>query len=127
MKVNKKTDLAIRILKYLIAENDGQFHSGSELSTTLNVSYNHLRRVTPILNELGYTNSKLGKDGGIKLTADAFNIPLSKLMLLTELDEHCINDCDNCPFNSNCQFEIHSRKALAAFCHYFDDVYLSDL
>ncbi len=127
MKVNKKTDLAIRILKYLIANDSIDYVSGNTIATELNISYNHLRRIVPVLNELGFTTSKHGKDGGIKVTTDATTISIEQLLLKTEISDGCINDCENCIFNKNCTFEKHTKNAALLFCSYFRDIYINDL
>lgn len=127
MKVNKKTDLAIRILKHLYLNNQDQYQSGNIIAQDLEISYHHLRRIVPILNELGFTISKYGKDGGIKLTTDATTIPIEKLLLKTEVSRDCINDCQTCIFNNNCTFEAHTQKAVKLFCNYFKDIYIQDL
>lgn len=127
MKVNKKTDLAIRILKYLIENETDDFTSGNTISQQLNISYNHLRRIVPVLNEVGFTVSKHGKDGGIKLTSNATTISIEQLLLKTEITEGCINDCETCVFNRTCTFEKHSKQAALLFCSYFKEIYLQDL
>lgn len=127
MKISKKTDLAIRILKYLVDKQSLDFISANIIARDLNISYNHLRRIIPLLNQLGFIESKLGKDGGIKLKQKSFSIPLSTLIKITEVNDTCINDCTNCIFNRNCHFEEHTNNALNLFCEYFDHIYLSDL
>ncbi len=127
MKISKKTDLAIRILKYLMDKQTTDFISINTIAHELNISYNHLRRIVPVLNQLGFTESKLGKDGGIKLTSNCLTIPLSTLIRVTEINDSCINDCKNCIFNHNCHFESLSQNALKLFCDYFDNIYLTDL
>lgn len=127
MKINKKTDLAIRILKYLNTQKENSYISGNLISQELDISYNHLRRIVPLLNELGYTISKQGKDGGICLSKQAYTIPLESLLLKTELVDGCINDCTGCVFNKKCTFEKHTKQAVTLFCNYFEDIYLNDL
>lgn len=127
MKVNKKTDLAIRILKYLVAHNNQEFIAGSIIADELSISYNHLRRIAPLLNRLGFIESKMGKEGGMRLSKNAMAIPLRYLMQATELSSDCINDCATCPFNDNCRFEKHTKLALQAFCDYFANIYLNEL
>lgn len=127
MKVNKKTDLAIRILKYLYRNNSDQFISGNQVAQDLEISYNHLRRIVPLLNDVGFTTSRQGKDGGIKLTETATKISIEQLLLRTELSDGCINDCETCVFNKNCTFEMHTKKAVTLFCNYFKDIYIQDL
>ncbi len=127
MKVNKKTDLAIRILKYLIDKPKDEYISGNVISNDLNISYNHLRRITPLLNELGFTENRYGKDGGVRLSSNASKIPIETLLLKTELNDGCINDCEKCIFRNNCTFERHTKNALLKFCNYFNNVYIQDL
>ncbi len=127
MKISKKTDFAIRILKYLVHNQSEEFVSTNRIARDLNISYNHLRRIVPILNQLGFTESKLGKDGGIKLKEGCFTIPLSTVINITEISDTCINNCENCHFSNNCQFEAHSQIAFKQFCSYFENVYLNDL
>ncbi len=127
MKVNKKTDLAIRILKYLYETTEEDYISGNKISQDLEISYHHLRRIIPLLNDLGYVVSRQGKDGGVKLTANASTIAIEKLLLKTEVSNTCINDCANCVFNNNCTFEKHAQKAARLFCSYFKDIYIKDL
>lgn len=127
MKVNKKTDLAIRILKYLYKQHTIDYISGNTIAGELNISYNHLRRIVPLLNELGFTNSKMGKDGGIKLCNEASTIPIKNLLLKTEVSSGCVNNCSDCIFNNSCKFEKHTKKAVIVFCDYFSEIYIHDL
>lgn len=127
MKINKKTDLAIRILKYLDQADNNNYLSGNLIARDLDISYHHLRRIIPLLTQLGYTSSKQGKDGGIKLSAESYKIPISKLLLQTELTNTCINDCETCVLKVNCHFEQHTQQAIELFCTYFEQVFIKDL
>lgn len=86
MKLSKRTDIAIRVLLYLrnnkyIAEN---YISAHQISTDLEVSYNNIRKIISSLNDLEFTMSKLGQNGGVSLTTDYNQVSLMKAISFFE-------------------------------------------
>lgn len=131
MKLSKRSDIAIQILLYLRNNKyiNVNFKSAQEMSSDLNLSYNNIRKILSILNDLGYIHSKLGQNGGIALTPTYNQISIKFLLL--ELEEFEANkskiNCEVCNITPSCKFVNITRFALMNFFNTYTNVYLDDL
>lgn len=131
MKISKKSDVAIRVLLFLRNKNyiEDNFYSAHLISSELDVSYNNIRKIFSSLNELGFTKSKLGQNGGVTLKRDYNKISIKKLLI--EFEEFDSNqsriNCDTCNLTPTCQFDHITKLALINFFNTYQDVYLDDL
>ncbi len=131
MKLSKRTDIAIRVLLYLrnnkyIAEN---YISAHQISTDLEVSYNNIRKIISSLNDLGFTMSKLGQNGGVSLTADYNQVSIMQVISFFEEFEKNKSkiDCNACNITSSCNFDNITKLATFNFFKTYKNVYLDDL
>lgn len=131
MKLSKKTDIAIQVLLYLRNHDyvNDKYFSAHQLSTDLDVSYNNIRKIFSTLSELGFTQSKLGQNGGVSLTRDYNSISIK--VLLMEFEEFNNKDqrinCDICNITPSCNFIHITQIALTNFFNTYEQVYLDDL
>lgn len=131
MKINKKTDIAIRVLLHLrnnkyIGDN---IYSAHLISTELDVSYNNIRKIISTLNDLGFTKSKLGQNGGVSLQANYNQVSIRGLLMTFEEfeeDNSKIN-CTTCKITTSCNFDHITKIALLNFFNTYTHVYLDDL
>lgn len=131
MKLSKKSDIAIQVLLYLRNNNyvGDSYYSAHQISSELNVSYNNIRKIFGSLNELGFTKSKLGQNGGVALANDYNSVSIK--LLLIEFEEFNGNNakinCAICNITPSCSFVHITRKALYNFFNTFETVFLDDL
>lgn len=131
MKLSKKSDIAIQVLLYLRNHNyiDDNYFSAHQISEDLEVSYNNIRKIFSSLNELGFTHSKLGQNGGVALTSDYNQVSIK--LLLMEFEEFNTKEarinCDICNITPSCSFIHITRAALMNFFNTYEHVYLDDL
>ncbi|WOO87295.1 Rrf2 family transcriptional regulator [Mollicutes bacterium LVI A0039] len=131
MKISKKSDIAIRVLLYLRNQNyiEPQFVSAHKISSDLDVSYNNIRKIFSILNDLGFTKSKLGQNGGVALAADYNQVSIKALLVVFEefdSKQSRIN-CDTCHITPTCRFEHITMQALGNFFNTYQSIFLDDL
>lgn len=131
MKLSKKTDIAIRVLLYLRNNNhiEEQYYSAHQISSDLDVSYNNIRKIISILNELGFTQSKLGQNGGVALAASYNKVSIKSLLI--KFEEYDSNqsriNCSTCNITTSCNFDHLTKIALTNFFQTYNNVYLDDL
>lgn len=131
MKLNKRTDIAIQVLLYLRNNNyveDNHF-SGHQISSDLQVSYNTIRKVFATLNELGFTQSRLGQNGGVSLTKDYNQISIKSLLIEFEQfgAKYGKLNCEICNITPSCSFVHITYQALTNFFNTYQNIYLDDL
>ncbi|MFH1173255.1 MAG: Rrf2 family transcriptional regulator [bacterium] len=109
MKLTRAADYAIRLLTHLSA-NGGE-GTALELAKEIDVPFNHLAKLVPILSRHGYIVTKKGKGGGLKLAKDPKQIDLAELVAAIEgpiVVSDCIFNRQTCRFSGKCQ----ARKCL---------------
>ncbi len=131
MKLSKRTDNAIRVLLYLrnnsyIEEN---YISGHQISTDLEVSYNNIRKIISALNDLGFTTSRLGQNGGVSLHTNYNQVSLMKAISFFEEYEKDKSklSCNTCNITSSCNFDNITKLATFNFFKTYKNVFLDDL
>ena len=70
MQLSLYTDYSLRVLLYL-GTNPGERVTLNEISTTFNISKEHLRKVVHTLGKLGVVETYRGKQGGFELKRPA--------------------------------------------------------
>ncbi len=131
MKISKKTDIAIKILLHMRNYQivTPTYVSAHKIALELNVSYNHIRKIISDLNDLGFIDSRLGKNGGIALATDYNSISFEKLLL--KLEEHqpvtTKVECNACMYITKCSFDTFINRGLDQFFASFSEVYLDDI
>ena len=118
MYLSKFTDYSFRILMYL-GNNSDKLSTVDELSSILDLSTHHVKKIVYKLSKNNYISSLKGRNGGIKLGMDPKDINLGKLLEITE-DNLDILECfsienNTCSLNNCCKLKPIINDALESF------------
>ncbi|MEG1284441.1 MAG: Rrf2 family transcriptional regulator [Romboutsia sp.] len=130
MNLSKFTDYSFRILIYLGNHPDELF-TVDELSSILNLSTHHIKKIIYKLAKNGYLSSTKGRNGGIKLGMNPHDINLGVLLEVTE-DNLNIVECfssqnNSCNINNICKLKPIINDALNSFKLKFREYTLEDI
>ena len=118
MYLSKFTDYSFRILMY-VGNNPDKLSTVDEVSSILDVSTHHVKKIVYKLSKNNYISSLKGRNGGIKLGMDPKDINLGKLLEITE-DNLDILECfsienNTCSLNNCCKLKPIINDALESF------------
>ena len=118
MYLSKFIDYSFRILMYL-GNNPDKLSTVDELSSILDLSTHHVKKIVYKLSKNNYISSLKGRNGGIKLGMDPKDINLGKLLEITE-DNLDILECfsienNTCSLNNCCKLKPIINDALESF------------
>lgn len=128
MRLSLQTDLALRSLMYLAA-NDGRSRvSTSHIAGRFGVSKFHLQKAVQALRKLGYVGSTSGRFGGLRLTMPASRIRIGTVMAALESMGHLVN-CSKgpCPLGGACLLKSALDRAERTFFLELDRHSLADV
>ena len=129
MQLSKFTDYSFRILIYL-GHNQNKLFTVDELSSTLNLSTHHLKKIIYKLAKNGYILSSKGRNGGIKLVMDPKDINLGMLIEITEENLNlveCFSNNNECSIDKTCKLKPIINNALNIFKSEFYKYTLYDI
>ena len=88
----------------------------SVLSTKLNITLNHITKLTAKLVKLGYIKSVRGPDGGLAILPQVFQVSIYEIIINFESDFNLI-DCNkpNCIFKHSCKLAALILTAKESF------------
>lgn len=112
----------------LKTENSNELTTISNISTSLNISNNHVVKVIHNLSKNGFITTVRGSKGGIKLSKKSSEINLADVIMNTE-NMSCLMHCshDDCCFHKVCLFQSIMNKAIRSFLNELRKFHLSDL
>jgi len=119
MKITRASDYAIRLLTYL-AEKGGEATS-EKIAPEIDVPFNHLAKLVPMLARKGYLLSRKGKGGGIKLAVSPKEINIADIITAIEgpmVISDCIFNRKSCRFSEKCKM----RKCLYAVRYKIEEI-----
>jgi Rrf2 family transcriptional regulator, nitric oxide-sensitive transcriptional repressor len=128
LRLSLQTDLALRSLMYLAA-NDGRPRvSTSHIAQRLCVSKFHLQKAVQVLRRLGYVGSASGRFGGLSLAVPASRIRIGSVVAALESTGHLVN-CNKgpCPLDGACLLKLALDRAERAFFLELDQYSLADV
>jgi len=105
LKINRKTDYAVRVLLALAKRHSGTLVSTSEIRKEMLIPPALLQRIVAELSAGNFINTQAGRDGGITIAH-----PPEKINLL-QVVEHfegtiylsdCVTKSGECPFDMRC-------------------------
>ena len=130
MRVTKRTSIALRVLMFC-GVNSGRRVTKSQIAECCDVSENHLAQVINQLGQLGYLNTRRGRNGGLELSRPMADIRVGEVFRAIEAPVplgECFADADNSCLLSDVR---RLRGALAgaaeAFYSHLDGVMLDVL
>lgn len=115
MKLNLKTDYALRVLIFLQRKEKATIR---EVAEYYDVKKNHLSVVVNKLSELGYIDSSPGPKGGISLKAKTLEKSIAEIILEFEDFDlvECFNsDSSSCRLDPTCKLKSILKKANKQF------------
>lgn len=104
MDLNKTSQYALRVMGYM-ALDERLLYIAEELSGTLKIPTQYLRRLLTNLSKEGLLKSDKGKGGGFRLAKPIGSIYLSDILAVTEKKEllnSCIFGLENCIRENPC-------------------------
>lgn len=116
MYLSKFTDYSFRILIYL-GNHPNQLFTVYELSNILNLSTNHIKKITYNLVKNGYIVSNKGRNGGIKLIKSPEEINLCDVFETTEENLNLVECFSNmeCGLIKPCKLKPIFNESLNLF------------
>ena len=131
MKLNQKTDYALRILLYA-AEAGHKTVTSGEIAEAFNVTPANVTQMVNILKKKGYLNVQRGRyGGGLTLARPAHEILIGDTIKDLEPDMDlvmCFNlEKNTCPAMGACRLAGHLAQGLQAFIDKMNEKSLADL
>lgn len=131
MRLTMYTDFSLRVLLYLGTKEQGQLSTIQEISTSYNISKNHLMKVTHELGKAGFIETVRGRGGGIRLARPPEEINIGTVVKKMEDDFHlveCFNaEGNTCPIAAVCGLKGVLAQALKAYLDVLSGYTLADL
>jgi Rrf2 family transcriptional regulator, nitric oxide-sensitive transcriptional repressor len=130
MKLTAFTDYSLRVLIYLAADPEHRA-TIEEISTSFDISNNHLTKVVHFLGKQGWIETVRGKGGGMSLAKPAADICIGKVVRDTEgiaLPAECFAEEEsNCAIVNCCRLKNVLAEAVKAFYAVLDNYTLADI
>ena len=128
MRLSLQTDLALRSLMYLAANNGRERVSTSHIAQRFRVSKFHLQKAVQGLRKQGYVDSASGRFGGLSLAVPASSIRIGSVVASLESMGHLVN-CNKgpCPLDRACLLKLALDRAERAFFLELDQYSLADV
>ena len=129
MDINKTSQYALRVLGFM-AQNETALYIAEQISATLNIPTQYLRRLLTNLSKAGLLNSDKGKGGGFRLAKPATMIYLSDILAATEKKElmsSCIFGLENCIRDNPCPMHEQWADARGNILKILQTTSLADL
>ena len=128
MKLNLFSDYSLRVLMYGALK--GKSFQLEEVTKAYGISRHHLAKVVQRLAQLGYLETRRGRNGGITLARAPHEIRIGRLVRETEQQPailECFDPATNtCPIHGSCQLKGIIGQALQEFYDALDRHTLHD-
>jgi Rrf2 family nitric oxide-sensitive transcriptional repressor len=127
MKLNLKTDYALRVLIFLQGREKATI---KEIAEYYNVKKNHLSVVVNKLSELGYISSSTGPTGGISIKRKTLDKSIGEVILHFEdfnLVECFNSESNQCHLNPTCKLKSIFKKANKQFINELNKFTVRDI
>ena len=108
IRINRKTDYAIRVILALAKEEEQTWLSTSQIQQEMIIPKAQSLRVVAELARGDFINTFPGRDGGMRLARPAEKINLRQVVTHFEKDiivSECVHRDGKCPFEENCPIE----------------------
>ena len=126
MQLNKFTDYGLRLLIYLLQPSDGLL-TITQAAHALQISENHLVKVTHFMVKQGWVISIRGKGGGIRIAPQALTLPIGEMVRCLQHDQKTVNCLEPaCTLRFSCGLKSLLDQALEQFYQYLNQYQLQD-
>lgn len=128
VKINKKVEYALMVLKYMSDKNDNELVTARDICGKFNIPFDTTAKVMQQMNNVGILHSTKGVKGGYTLKANLENISYLQLAELIErkkVSADCINS--NCSLIETCNITKPISRLNTYLMYFFQDLTLKDL
>ncbi|WP_312408355.1 Rrf2 family transcriptional regulator [Rhizobium sp.] len=134
MQLTTRTDQAIKIILYLAAQVESRWVAAPEIAAAIGVSSEVVQKVVLALANANLLRTSRGRYGGIRLTRELADIPLSEVVAVGESETGWkFTECDrtaNCPCYLNggkCTLRAMYREVQEKIMAIFEGITLAQL
>jgi Rrf2 family protein len=132
LKINRKTDYAVRVVLALAKYGEGARLSSAEIQQEMLIPPALMSRIVAQLSREGLVNTFPGRDGGLMLPCPASQITLKDVVEALEgpiLLSECmqVKGEDDCPFQSNCPVRSKWGRVQVAMMREMASITFEDL
>lgn len=129
MRLNTRTDYALRLLLYL-QSSGARPASVREIAAAYAISPEHLTKVARELTLRGWIETRRGRHGGLLLDPRALTLTVGDLVRTLEQGPplvECLGDHNTCPITRVCKLQGVLSRAMSAFFAVLDECTIADL
>ncbi|MEV4441232.1 Rrf2 family transcriptional regulator [Streptomyces sp. NPDC049577] len=129
MRLNKSTDIALRIAMRLAVADDAEAPTTREVAGAVGVPYTHAAKVVSRLQHLGVVQARRGRGGGLTLTPAGRTGSVGRLVRELEGAGDVVGCEDEppCPLRGACRLRGALRAAQEAFFAALDPLTIEEL
>ena len=129
MRLNKSTDIALRIAMRLAVLDPADTPTTQQVADAVDVPYTHAAKVVARLCRLGVVEARRGRGGGLALTLAGRTGSLGGLLRELEGTGDVVGCEDDtpCPLRAACRLRGALHRAQEAFYAALDDLSIEDL
>jgi Rrf2 family transcriptional regulator, nitric oxide-sensitive transcriptional repressor len=123
MRLTRFSDIGLRVLMYLERAGERPHPvTVAEIGKQFDIPLNHLVKVVGQLAKLGWVKAIRGRNGGLRLAADAATLTIGQVLRKLEGEEDELVDCEgtNCALQLDCQLRGMLRAGMRAFYEAMD-------
>ncbi|TFW28475.1 Rrf2 family transcriptional regulator [Massilia arenosa] len=129
MRLTRFSDIGLRVLMYLHGadERPGPV-TVAEIASQFELPINHLVKVVSQLSKMGWVRATRGRNGGLRLAADATKLRIGQVLRQLEGEDELI-DCEgsSCRLAVDCRLRGALHEGLQAFYAAMDRHTLADI
>lgn len=126
MQLNKFTDFGLRLLM-LLSQPSNDLMTIAQAAQLLQISENHLIKITHFMAKQGWIISTRGKGGGIRIAESSFDLALGEIVRIFEHNSSVVN-CHEpaCVLRFSCTLKGLLDEALEKFYQHLNQFTLKD-
>ena len=128
IKINRKVEYALIVLKHMEAKQSNKLTSAREISDLYSTPFDTTAKVMQKMNNSGFFKSQKGVKGGYNLAVDLQNISYLQLVELIEGKSATMDCLDNkCSLLSSCNIINPINKLNKHLMYFFKTLSLKEL
>ena len=128
IKINKKVEYALMVLKHIVDKNEKELTSAREVCEKFNIPFDTTAKVMQIMNNAKILDSTKGVKGGYFLKEDLANISYLEFSELIEGKEFGMNCVKmKCSLIDTCNITTPINRLNQYLTLFFQDLTLKDL
>ncbi|MDQ1818030.1 Rrf2 family transcriptional regulator [Massilia sp. CCM 9210] len=129
MRLTRFTDIGLRVLIYLARAGERRVPvTVAEVAAQFELPVNHVVKVVGHLARAGWVSATRGRNGGLRLAADAATLSIGTVLRELEGDSELV-DCEGtgCRLSGDCQLRAALKTGMDAFYGAMDKVTLRQI